>query len=57
MLGTAQADDACVYTDEDELFFISCFSSRDGSLVFIESESKETTELHFVTTDQPLVDT
>ena len=32
---------------------MACWTSRDGTLVFIESESKETTELHFIATGQP----
>ena len=47
-IGTAQAADVLVYEDKDELFNVACWTSTDGSLVFIESESKETTELHFL---------
>ena len=39
-LGTAQADDVLVYEDKDELFNVGCWRSRDGRLIFIESESR-----------------
>ena len=43
VLGTDQADDVMVYEDADELFNVGVWSTRDGSLVIVESESKETT--------------
>ena len=52
-LGSDQADDALVYEDADELFNVGVAASRDGALVFVESASKETTELHFIPTDRP----
>jgi oligopeptidase B len=42
-LGTAQAEDVLVYEDLDELYNVGCWTSRDGSLLLIEAESKETT--------------
>ena len=47
------ADDALVYEDNDELFDVGCWATNDGSLIVIESESKETTELHYIQCDAP----
>jgi len=52
-LGTAQSADVLVFEDLDDLFNVDCWVSRDGSLLFIESESKETTEIHFIPTNSP----
>ena len=52
-MGTRQADDVLVYEDLDELFNVACWKSRDGSMLFIESESKETTEMRFVPASTP----
>lgn len=49
-LGTEQKEDVLVYEDIDDLFNVGCWVSKDGSLVFLESESKETTEVHFIET-------
>ena len=53
VLGTAQDDDVKVYEDLDDLFNVGCWTSRDGSLLLIESESKETSEIRFVPTATP----
>jgi oligopeptidase B len=45
VVGSTQAEDVKVFEDLDELFNVGCATSRDGSLLFIESESKETTEI------------
>ena len=52
-IGTQQAEDVLVYEDNDELFNVNCWTTRDGALIIIESESKETTELQFVQTSTP----
>ena len=52
-VGSAQAEDVKVFEDLDELFNVGCATSRDGSLLFIESESKETTEISFVPAATP----
>lgn len=52
-LGTDQAADVKIFEDPDELFWVGVSSSRDGSLVVIESESKETTEMLLVPTASP----
>ena len=48
VLGEAQEKDVLVYEELDDLFNVGCWRSLDGSLIFIEAESKETTELRFV---------
>jgi len=53
VIGTEPKHDEMVFEDKDELFWVGVFTSRDGSLVFIESESKETMEAHFVPTASP----
>ena len=52
-LGMAQADDRLIFEELDELYNVACWRSRDGSLVFIEAESKETSELRLVPTATP----
>lgn len=47
-MGTPQSADSLVYEDGDPLFNVDCYASRDGGLLLIESESKETSEVHFV---------
>ena len=42
-----------MYEDNDELFNVGCWATNDGSLIVIESESKETTELHYIQCDAP----
>ncbi|KAH8057636.1 serine-type exopeptidase [Aureococcus anophagefferens] len=42
------ADDALVFEEPDEMFNVGCWRDADGSTIFIESESKETTELRFI---------
>ena len=39
-----------IYEDLDELFNVECWASKDGALLFMGSESKETTEVHFLQT-------
>ena len=48
VLGEAQDKDVLVYEELDELYNVACWRSLDGSLIFIEAESKETTELRFI---------
>jgi len=52
-IGTDPAGDSLVFEDLDELFWVGVSTSRDGSLAFIESESKETMEMHFIPTASP----
>ena len=51
-IGTAQTSDALVFEDRDELFWVGVSTTRDGSLVVIESESKETMEVSCLLLDR-----
>jgi oligopeptidase B len=41
-------DDVCVYTEDDERFEVFVRLSRSGAVIFIECESRETTETRYV---------
>jgi oligopeptidase B len=45
------AEDALIYEETDERFEISLETSRDGKLIFIESESKITSEVRYLRAD------
>jgi oligopeptidase B len=47
-VGTAADDDECVFTEEDERFEVFVRASRSGALIFIECESRDTTEIHYL---------
>ncbi len=49
-LGTAQSSDVEVYTDLDEAFFVNIYKTKDCKYLVIESESKNTTEARYVST-------
>ena len=51
-VGTSPGDDACVFTEDDERFEVFVRASRSGALIFIECESRDTTEtLYILATD------
>lgn len=50
VLGRPQAEDEVLFEEPDERFNVACWRELDGSLVAIESESKETTEVRIVAT-------
>jgi len=41
-------DDVCVYTEDDERFEVFVRLSRSGAVIFIECESRETTETRYI---------
>ena len=43
-VGTDAGDDVCVFTEPDERFEVTVRASRSGALIFIECESRDTTE-------------
>lgn len=45
------AEDTLVYEETDERFEISLETSRDGKIIFIESESKTTSEVRYLRAD------
>ena len=48
VVGSAQAEDECLLTEPDELFYLSLDKSASGRFVFATCESKETSEVHAV---------
>jgi oligopeptidase B len=52
-LGTDSEQDALVYEEDDERFFIDIGRTRSGRFVLIESSSKLTSETWFVSTSAP----
>lgn len=55
-LGTSQADDALVYTEDDERFFVGIGLEKDRSYIQIGSSSKVTDEVWVIPADQPEAD-
>ncbi|PWQ98290.1 S9 family peptidase [Leucothrix arctica] len=50
-LGTSQADDVLVFHDKDGLFNVSAALSKDEQYLFVSTGSIETTEQHFIATN------
>jgi oligopeptidase B len=48
VIGTKQSDDVCLYTDDDELYYVGCGKSKSDRFLFIYSGSSETTEWMFI---------
>ncbi len=53
-VGTPVAGDELVYEESDERFALTLAASRSGELVIITAESRDTTEVRFIPTSQPL---
>lgn len=52
-LGSPTTDDVLVYEDADDHFFVSVGRTRTGEYLLISSASKTTSEIRFVSTDDP----
>ncbi|MFI5045650.1 MAG: S9 family peptidase [Acidimicrobiia bacterium] len=52
-IGTPTADDALVYQEDDERFFVSVERSRSGRVLVVTSASKVTTEVRLLDADDP----
>ena len=52
-LGSDSSEDACIYHEEDDGFYISVGRARDGSLILISSGSAITTEVRALKADEP----
>jgi oligopeptidase B len=52
-VGTAAEDDVCVFTEDDERFEVFVRASRSGAVIFIECESRDTTETWTIAATQP----
>jgi oligopeptidase B len=50
-IGTGHAADVCVFTEPDERFEVTVRASRSGAVIFIESQSRDTTETLIVPAD------
>ena len=48
VVGTEQTTDINLFTEEDEIFYLGIFKSKDGQYLFISSESTETSEISFI---------
>lgn len=40
--------DELIFEELDESYWVGCYKSKDGRYLFVESSSKETTEIHFL---------
>lgn len=47
-LGTAQSEDQCLCTEEDELYYVGIAKSKSDRFLYINMESSETTEWRYV---------
>jgi len=47
-VGQPITSDSKLFEENDELFWLGCGKSQDGSYIFIESGSKETTEVNYI---------
>ena len=54
VIGTNPASDACVYTEDDEAFYVGIGRSRSDALLLITAESALTTEVRCLDAGQPL---
>ncbi|MGZ6965112.1 MAG: S9 family peptidase [Acidimicrobiia bacterium] len=53
VLGTETTDDVLVYEEKDERFFVGVSRTRSSRYLLIVSDSKVTSEVHFVPADAP----
>lgn len=53
VLGSEVSNDALIYEDLDERFFVGLSKSRSGKFISIELESKITSEVHVLNADNP----
>lgn len=54
VLGTPVADDVLVYEEQDNTFYLTCYTSRSKDYVMIVSGSTTNSEVRYLPTDQPL---
>jgi oligopeptidase B len=52
-LGSDSSADEVIYEDLDELFWVHLYKSKDRRFIVVTSESKETSEQHFLEADDP----
>lgn len=54
VLGTPVADDVLVYEEQDNTFYLTCYTSRSKDYVMIVSGSTTNSEVRYLPADQPL---
>ncbi|HUR77450.1 MAG TPA: S9 family peptidase [Acidimicrobiales bacterium] len=54
VLGDEAADDQTIYEDDDDRFFVGVRRDPAGRFVFVHSESKTSSEDHFLSVEDPL---
>jgi oligopeptidase B len=52
-IGTNPARDPLIYTEEDETYFLFCSKTRDNLYIVTDHQSTLTTEVRFMSADQP----
>jgi len=52
-LGQPQSADELIYEETDPQFFISCAKSRDDKYIFLSCDGKITSEVYFISADDP----
>jgi oligopeptidase B len=48
IVGTDQAEDVCLYTEEDQMFWMQAGKTADDKFLVINTESKETSEVYVI---------
>lgn len=54
VLGTPVSDDVLVYEEEDNTFYLSCYTSRSNDFIMIQSGSTTNSEVRYLSADKPL---
>lgn len=52
-LGTDQSEDILLYQEQDEMFYLELSKTRSRVYIFIDLESKTTSEVHYLSADRP----
>ena len=58
IVGTNQAHDICLFTENDVSYSVNTWKSKDGQILFIMSANREESEIHFIdlrSSDETLV--
>ncbi len=53
VLGTHPQNDTLIYEEKDERFFLEISKSRSGAFIFLNLQSKTTSEVRFLSADRP----
>jgi oligopeptidase B len=52
-IGTDSSEDVLVLTEDDQRFAVTVTASRDGTMIFIQANSRDTSETWYVPADSP----